>query len=141
MEAPSKPDLPWGVLALGITGLFLVLLVERAVRHEPVRNIELLEHVRPRGAVDDLSPVEWGGQLPGDPYRFLVILRDAEAGGEGELTRSGFLTTNSWEIPGPVKEGWGKVQIRVYVVDPGNMTVDFRKEALARTQETIAWER
>lgn len=141
MDADTKHDLPWGRLALGITAIFLSLLVAKALTHEVLQNNGVLEHVRPVGAVEDLSPVEWEGELPGENYRFIVMVRDDEVGGRGELARSPLLKENRWEITDPERADWGRVQIRVYVVDSENMTEDFRKESPMQTRETIAWRR
>lgn len=141
MDADIKRDLPWVRLALVITTIFISLLIAKAVSHDLVLKRGLLEHVRPKGAVDDLSPIEWAGELPGESYRFIVMIRDDEVGGSGELARSPLLKENSWEIPDPARSDWGRVQIRVYVVDSENMTEDFRKESQIQTRETIAWTR
>lgn len=141
MDADTKRDLPWARLALGITAIFLSLLIAEAVSHDVVQKRGLLEHVRPKGAVDDLSPVEWRGDLPGESYRYIVMIRDDVAGGSGELARSPLLKENTWEITDPARADWGRVQIRVYVVDSENMTEDFRKESQIQTRETIAWTR
>ncbi len=142
MDTQTQRDLPWGRLALGITLAFLALLVWKSLTHEPHPTTEILDLLHPVGAVDDLAPIEWTGMLPGDPYRFLVIIRDPDvAGVEGELARSPFLIQNRWGLAGVDTSKWGRIQIRVYVVDPGNMTEDFRKKAPMRTKEVIAWQR
>ena len=141
MEPSAKRDLPWGRLALGITATFLVLLVVTALLHEAKPNAEIAELVRPRGAVDSLSPIEWTGELPGEPYRFLVVVRDPDVNGdEGELARSPFLEGNEWDMAGVDREGWGKVQIRVYAVDPDSPEEDLRKDSPLRSEKVIAWE-
>lgn len=141
MESTAPRDLPWGRLALGITVIFLALLVERAVRHEPSPNAERSELLHPRGAVDSLAPVRWTGELPGEPYRFLVVVRDPDVNGdEGELARSPFLESNEWDMAGVDRSGWGKVQVRVYAVDPGSPEEDLRKDSPLRTERVIAWE-
>ena len=141
MERSDRRDLPWGRLALGITAIFLALLVERAVRHEPRPNAERAELLHPRGAVDSLAPIEWTGELPSERYRFLAVVRDPDVNGdEGELARSPFLEVNEWDMAGVDRSGWGKVQIRVYAVDPRDAEEDLRKDSPLRTEKVIAWE-
>ena len=138
---PPKRDLPWGRMALVITGVFLVLLVERSVRHEPEYDVIPIEILRPRGVVDDLSPIVWDTELPDDAYRFVVVVRDGEIKGEGELLRSPFLTENRWELPEGVEDEWGHVRIRVYLVDPTRPAEELLKRTPMRSNEVVAWER
>jgi hypothetical protein len=141
MDSAPKRDLPWGLLALGITGLFLAALLERSLRHEPDPISDPIDVLRPRGIVDDLSPIEWSGGLPGEPFRFLAVVRDDRVDGGGELLRSDFLTTNSWTLPEGASDGWDRVRIRVFVVDPGKPADLLLKEPAMISEATVAWER
>ena len=55
MDPASKRDLPWVPLALGITALLLLLLIERSVRHEADPSLEYIHILRPRGEVDSFT--------------------------------------------------------------------------------------
>ncbi|MDA1264520.1 MAG: hypothetical protein O2816_05500 [Planctomycetota bacterium] len=136
-------DLPWGRMALAVVGVFLILLVVQSLRHDGEEGFTLMTHVRPKGAVDDLSPIEWEGELPTEKARFVVVVRDPKMNGvEGELARSPFLEDTSWSIPKATMKSWTRVKIRVYVVDdPDNMSDEWRREATLRTPETVAWKR
>ena len=141
MSAAPQRDLPWGRIALVITGVLLVLLVERALRHEPEFMALRLDIVRPRDVVDDLSPIEWEGELPAGPYRFIVFVRNDLDGEEGELLRSPFLESNSWELPPGASDDWGRVRIRVYAVDPNKPEEELLKNPAGSSVAVIAWER
>ncbi len=72
----------------------------------------------------------------------MAIIKENKVGGE-ELLRSPYLTLNSWTIPPKKREGWGQIQIRVYVVDPSIVDggTEWRRDAPMRTPEMIAWQR
>lgn len=137
MADDTPRDLPWGRLAVLITGVFLLLLVERSLRHVPVRRRGLIEIVRPEGRVESFSPVVWEGPPVGELFRYMVFVRSNDAADE-ELVRSPPLTTYRWEIPEGALEGQDHVQIRVYLLDPEADEEVMRKDAPAVSRKVIA---